>query len=183
MPGDGWVTLAPRRTGLCGSDLGTIFFKQSPSLSVFASMPCVLGHEILADVVEVGAGMRGKVKEGDRVVVDPVLSCEVLVVQLSPVTAARSASTAPASITATDKAPSLVFQPGGFAERMVAHGSQIFKVASSDDDDRGVLAEPAAVRSCRSRAPSSRQRTHPRDRWWSDRVFDGVGDPRAVPDL
>ena len=78
-PSDDWVVLAPRLTGFCGSDLSTIFFKMSPvmsAVSLASGESAVLGHEVLADVVSVGSGARGRVKEGDRVVVDPVLGCD-----------------------------------------------------------------------------------------------------------
>ena len=42
----------------------------------FGSFPAVIGHEILARVVEVGDEVRG-FERGQRVAVDPMLSCEV----------------------------------------------------------------------------------------------------------
>ena len=147
LPGPRWAVLAPRRTGLCGSDLAFLSFKASPTLSVFQSMPAVLGHEILADVVEVGADARGVVREGDRVVVDPVLTCETRGVEVPCArcvigcygTCERHADGRGAVLGYSNE------HPGGFSERMVAHASQLFRVSDAIDDDRGVLAEPASV--------------------------------------
>src|SRR6476646_9906287 len=79
-PGDEWLVLKPRLTGFCGSDLAAIFFKMSPAMSavsIGAGDRAVFGHEVLADVVHVGSGAQGRgIKEGDRVVVDPVLACD-----------------------------------------------------------------------------------------------------------
>jgi L-iditol 2-dehydrogenase len=148
LPGDDWAVLAPRRTGLCGSDLSAIFFKMSPTMSVFASMPSVLGHEILADVVEVGKGARaqGRVKEGDRVVVDPVLACETR--GLPSCSRCDSGAYGTCERHGDGRGAVLGFSsehPGGFAERMVAHASQLFVVPPGINDDLGVLAEPCAV--------------------------------------
>lgn len=146
LPGDAWAVLAPRQTGLCGSDLSAIFFKMSPTMSVFASMPAVLGHEILADVVEVGSAARGRVREGDRVVVDPVLTCETRGQLACPRCQAGCYGTCERH--GDGRGALLGFSrehPGGFAERMVAHASQLFVVPAAVSDDVAVQAEPAAV--------------------------------------
>src|SRR5438045_594401 len=51
-PDRDWASIAPQLVGLCGTDLGTIFFKLSPVMSAVSSTPCVLGHEIFAHVVQ-----------------------------------------------------------------------------------------------------------------------------------
>lgn len=146
LPGDDWVKLAPRRAGLCGSDLNSIFFKASPALTVLQPLPAVLGHEILADVVEVGPGARGGVKEGDRVVVDPVLNCATR--------GLPACSWCERGVYGTcerhfDGRGALLGYsrelPGGFCDRMVAHRSQLFVVPPGLDDDRAALAEPVSV--------------------------------------
>ncbi|MEO7109759.1 MAG: hypothetical protein ABI183_04935, partial [Polyangiaceae bacterium] len=35
-PHDDWVTLKPKLAGMCGSDLGAIFFKMSPAMSAIS---------------------------------------------------------------------------------------------------------------------------------------------------
>src|SRR3989440_5326187 len=70
-PGDGWVRLAPRMSGICGSDLNTLAGRSSLYFSALVSMPFVLGHEVVANLLDDAGDLRA----GQRVVIDPVLSC------------------------------------------------------------------------------------------------------------
>ncbi|HMC79873.1 MAG TPA: alcohol dehydrogenase catalytic domain-containing protein, partial [Acidimicrobiia bacterium] len=70
-PGDGWARLAPRMSGICGSDLNTLAGRSSLYFSALVSMPFVLGHEVVADLLD----DVGDLRTGQRVVIDPVLSC------------------------------------------------------------------------------------------------------------
>ncbi len=76
LPGDDWVRVEVLLCGICGSDLGNVSYKSSPAMEPFGSFPAVLGHEILGRVAEVGPGVA-HVAAGDRVVIDPMLHCEV----------------------------------------------------------------------------------------------------------
>ena len=76
-----WVVTKPRLTGICGSDSKQIFMdfgdeSRSPDnpMKGFFSLPQVLGHEVVADVVELGPDAEG-LEVGDRVVLNPWLSC------------------------------------------------------------------------------------------------------------
>ena len=68
--GDDWVVLQTRMTGICGSDSKQVFMDTGGdtdfSMTAFISFPQVLGHEVVADVVEVGPAGRG-VEVGQRV--------------------------------------------------------------------------------------------------------------------
>jgi L-iditol 2-dehydrogenase len=151
LPGDDWLVLRPRAAGLCGSDLGAIFFKFSPATSAIgfgAGERAVLGHEVFAEVVEVGAGARGVAKEGDRVVVDPVLGCAARGLELCARCAAGDYSTCHRLGTTKPRGISLGYcpaYPGGFGEKMVAHKSQVFRVPDAIGDDVAVLAEPLSI--------------------------------------
>jgi len=150
-PADDWVTLRPRLTGFCGSDLSAIFFKMSPAMSAVslgAGDRAVFGHEVLADVVEVGPGAKGRVAEGDRVVVDPVLACDVR--GEPPCARCERGEYATCERTGTAKPKGVMLgacvkYPGGFGEKMVAHASQLFRVPSATPDDVAVLAEPLSI--------------------------------------
>ncbi|MEM3703371.1 MAG: alcohol dehydrogenase catalytic domain-containing protein [Candidatus Bathyarchaeia archaeon] len=67
-PKPGWVTVAVKACGICGSDLhmylGEWIGPESP----------ILGHEFSGEVVEVGKGVENFVK-GDRVACMPKMSC------------------------------------------------------------------------------------------------------------
>ncbi|HVP11253.1 MAG TPA: Zn-dependent oxidoreductase [Phycisphaerae bacterium] len=60
-----------RRTGICGSDMH-IFHGRNP----FARYPRVIGHEAIGTVAVIGPDVEG-FATGDRVVIDPVVSCGV----------------------------------------------------------------------------------------------------------
>lgn len=69
VPGPGEAVVRVRRAGICGSDMH-ILHGSNP----FARYPRVIGHEFAGEVI--GTGPRvDTVTPGDRVVVDPVLSC------------------------------------------------------------------------------------------------------------
>jgi 2-desacetyl-2-hydroxyethyl bacteriochlorophyllide A dehydrogenase len=64
------VLVRVKAVTLCGSDLH-IFKGKHPS----AQLPVPIGHEIAGQVQEVGAGVV-KVKPGDKVAIEPVITCE-----------------------------------------------------------------------------------------------------------
>jgi L-iditol 2-dehydrogenase len=146
LPNQEWVKLAPLATGLCGSDMGAIFFKMSPSTTPFASMPAVLGHEILAQVTEVGSQAGSEIREGDRVVVDPVLNCET---RATPACARCSHDVYGLCERHSDGDGAVLGfskrYPGGFCEKIVAHRSQVFRVPDSVPNNAAVLSEPLSV--------------------------------------
>ena len=59
--------------GICGSDLGLLRGTESFLLEPYASFPAVMGHEIAAAIV--AAPKDSQWNTGDRVVVEPLLSC------------------------------------------------------------------------------------------------------------
>ncbi|MEW6386898.1 MAG: zinc-binding dehydrogenase [Thermodesulfobacteriota bacterium] len=73
-PNPDWIVLRSRLCGICGSDLNLIKGAESYLLEPYASFPAVLGHEVVAEVME--APVDTEWRPGDRVVVDPLLSCQ-----------------------------------------------------------------------------------------------------------
>ena len=67
--GPGEVLVRVRRAGICGSDMH-ILHGSNP----FARYPRIIGHEFAGEIERVGDGVTG-LAPGDRVVVDPVVSC------------------------------------------------------------------------------------------------------------
>src|SRR5699024_484987 len=76
LPNENWVKVKPIYSGLCGSDMGAIFYKTSPALTPFNSFPSVMGHETVGYVTEVGKNVT-HIKIGQRVTVDPYIHCGV----------------------------------------------------------------------------------------------------------
>ena len=76
---DDWAVAKTRLTRICGSDALMVFsdfgndFDDSP-LTGYFSLPIVPGHEVVADVVEVGPAVT-TLEVGQRVVLNPWLSC------------------------------------------------------------------------------------------------------------
>jgi threonine dehydrogenase-like Zn-dependent dehydrogenase len=159
LPGDDWVRLEVLKAGICGSDLGNLTFKSSPAMEPFGSFPAVLGHEVLARVAEVGPAVR-RVEPGQRVAVDPVISCTMrgfLGERRCPscadgqhATCERSGEDGEIEIAGGPLRRGLTvgYQadlPGGWSERMIAHESQLFPLDDALSDNTGVLMEPLAV--------------------------------------
>lgn len=147
LPGDDWVRLRPTLTGVCGSDLAVVYFKMSPALSAYGPKRFVMGHEILARVTDVGRAVR-EVREGDRVLVDPWITCEMRGAppcarcDVGEYATCARAGTGPRKGVMLGACAEL---PGGFCEAIVAHRSQLFVVPDSVGDARAVLAEPISV--------------------------------------
>jgi threonine dehydrogenase-like Zn-dependent dehydrogenase len=152
---DDWVLTKPRLVGICGSDSKQVFldFGESahPSnpMQEFFSLPHVLGHEVVADVVEVGPAATG-LEPGDRVVLNPWLTCAPRGVDpLCPACEAGDLSLC-WSFAAGPIAPGIHIGtcrdvPGGYAELMAAHDSMLHKVPDSVPDEFAVFADPFAV--------------------------------------
>jgi len=78
-PGPREVLIAPRLCGICGTDLheyvaGPIVTPSEPHPLTGATLPQILGHELSADVLEVGSEVT-TVRPGDRVAIQPLVYC------------------------------------------------------------------------------------------------------------
>ena len=76
---DDWCVAKTRLTGICGSDAKMVFMDFGDdfgdgALNGYFTFPTVFGHEVVADVVEVGPAVT-TVRVGQRVVLNPWLSC------------------------------------------------------------------------------------------------------------
>src|SRR4051794_21456452 len=80
LHGPDWVVLKTRVTGICGSDSKQVFMDAGGdasdfSMTAFITFPQILGHEVVADVVEAGPEASG-IEVGQRVLLQCWLSCE-----------------------------------------------------------------------------------------------------------
>ncbi|MBU2531895.1 MAG: alcohol dehydrogenase catalytic domain-containing protein [Alphaproteobacteria bacterium] len=159
LPGPDWVQLDVLICGICGTDTASLVYKTSPALEPFVSLPAVFGHEILARVRAVGPDVTN-VKIGDRVVIDPTISCRVRGRSANdycpscadglPATCAHGGEASGPSPNGTPLARGLLLGansdlPGGFSEHIVAHESQLFPVDDLIDDTLAVLTEPLSI--------------------------------------
>ncbi|MFP5322606.1 MAG: zinc-dependent alcohol dehydrogenase [Acidimicrobiia bacterium] len=142
LPTDGWVTLRPRLSGICGSDLSTIDGHSSRYFEPIVSFPFVPGHEVVGDVV-------GGDLDGQRAVLVPVLHCEVR--GITPPCPACAAG----DVNRCERIAFGHLEPGlqsgfcedtggGWSEAMVAHPAQLVPVPDAVSDEAAVVVEPAA---------------------------------------
>jgi threonine dehydrogenase-like Zn-dependent dehydrogenase len=145
-PGPAWVVLRPRLCGICGSDLRLLKGAESFLLEPYASMPAVLGHEVVAEVAAAPPGSEWRV--GDRVVVEPILPCEVRGVP--PCRACdQGAYNLCENFLAGELAPGVILGftrgvGGGMAELMAAHPSRLVRLPDHLPDEAAVLTDSLA---------------------------------------
>ena len=148
LPNDHWVRIAPRLTGVCGSDLSTLCAKGSPYLAPITSMPFVMGHEVVGNVIEVGGAVRD-LSEGDRVVLHPALGCKARGIDPKCDACASGRDALCRNVCRGDIAKGIQTgfcrdTGGGFGDNLVAHVSQLYRVPDDVDDRAAVLIEPFA---------------------------------------
>lgn len=148
-----WVVVRPRLTGICGSDakqiLGDFEGDADSALSGMTTFPQILGHEIVADVVEAGDGTAG-LAVGTRVVVDPWLGCIPRGVDPPcPACAAGDLSLCEnfdaGSIATGIHLGTSRDASGGYAELLAAHPSMLHRVPPDIPDEVAVFADPFSV--------------------------------------
>lgn len=149
-----WVVARTRLTGICGSDAKQVFMDfgednaDSPLAHLF-TFPTVLGHEVVAEVAELGPEARG-LEVGQRVVLNPWLSCGPRGID-PPCPSCRAGDyslcwhftdgdLAAGIHTGTSKDA-----PGGYAELFPAHDSMLIPVPVGVPDEQAVFADPFAV--------------------------------------
>ncbi len=149
LPSSEWMKIKTQLCGFCGSDLNLILLKDSPTASPFTSFPCVPGHELCGQIIETGKEVKD-FQVGDLVVVEPMLNCTTRAISPEcrgcqkgrPANCENLAegAFAPGMFTGICKDIN-----GGFAEYLVAHQSQVFRIPANVSPESAVLTEPLAV--------------------------------------
>jgi threonine dehydrogenase-like Zn-dependent dehydrogenase len=146
-----WVRVQTQLSGICGSDMSALFLKGSPDspLTPFVSVPMVLGHEIVGRVAEVGGAVR-RVEVGQRVVINPMLSCAPRGIE--PACAACQAGEFSLCRNFAEGAlpPGLLIGSnsavnGGYAPFLAIHEQQCIPVPDEVSQAHAVLTDPVAV--------------------------------------
>jgi threonine dehydrogenase-like Zn-dependent dehydrogenase len=155
LPAPDWVRVAPRLSGICGSDLGVITAHDSFALEPFGAYPFTFGHEVVGAVSETGAAVADW-SVGDRVIVHPMLSCRQKGVE--PCLACARGDYGVCRRATDGRGGITGFSPltgGGWSEGLVVHQTQLRPQGEFPDEvavlmdplasaARGVIAEPPA---------------------------------------
>jgi threonine dehydrogenase-like Zn-dependent dehydrogenase len=149
-----WFVTRPLLTGICGSDSKQILLDfgegdSDSAMSGFCTFPQVMGHEVVAQVTELGPEASG-FDVGQRVVLNPWLSCAPR--GISPLCSACAAGDyslcwnfTVGDISAGIHTGVSSDATGGYAELMPAHSTMLFAVPDSIDDAHAIFADPFAV--------------------------------------
>jgi 2-desacetyl-2-hydroxyethyl bacteriochlorophyllide A dehydrogenase len=159
LPDPHYVRVRCRLGGICGSDIHMVQADGDLKIAP-AALPGIsfmyLGHEIVGDVVEVGAAVKGY-KVGDRVV-QQALTGSCLGQGREPL--CRYCAVGEYALCEEVRQQEPLSVGGGHAEEWVTHEGRLFHVPDDVSDEQAVLLEPAA---CGLRA-SLRRRAQPGDR-------------------
>ncbi len=151
---DDWAVAKTRLTGICGSDAKMVFMDfgddfGDSALNGYFSFPTVFGHEVVADVVEVGPAVTS-LEVGQRVVLNPWLSCGPRGID-PPCPSCQEGDFSmcwhftEGAIAAGIHTGTSKDAPGGFADYLPAHESMLIPVPEGVSDEVAVLADPFAV--------------------------------------
>lgn len=158
---ENWVKVKTKYSGICGSDINLILLRDSPSSSPFVSFPVTLGHENCGYVTEVGENVAD-VNVGDRVIVDPILSCVPREISEPCEFCRRGDFSLCENFRKGIASPGFSIgycrdTGGGWSESFVAHKSQIIKLPDS------VSFEDAAIIDAFCSALHPVMRNYPKD--------------------
>ncbi len=146
---DQWMKIKTLRSGICGTDLSIINGRTSFSMEPYSSDSFIFGHEIVGEVVEKGDQVK-HVREGDRVVVEPTLSCLTRGIQNRCGNCRRGMPHLCLHFTDGHFSPAISIgfnkeTGGGWGEYLIAHQSQVYKIPDSLTLNEAVLTEPLSV--------------------------------------
>ena len=159
LPGSDWVEIEVVAGGICGSDISNLTYSASPAMEPFGSFPAVLGHEILGRVKSVGTNVS-KVSQGQRVTVDPMISCTTRGYPPEDPCSSCSEGLHCTCERAGEDGVTLIGDeplsrgltigyhrdlPGGWGQTVLAHESQVFPVDDALSDNAAVLLEPLSI--------------------------------------
>ena len=149
LPTQEWVKIKTKYCGFCGSDLNLMLLHDSPTASPFTSFPCIIGHELVGEIVEKGASVDG-FDIGDRVAVNPGLGCEAREIAPQCKSCASRRPSNCENLAKGDLMPGMFLGinsalNGGFAPFLAAHRSQLFKIPEGLSLEAAAMTEPVAV--------------------------------------
>jgi threonine dehydrogenase-like Zn-dependent dehydrogenase len=147
LPGPRWVRVRNRQCGICASDLSLLLVKADPAAAPVAlpgNRRFYLGHEVVGEVTEVGAGVKG-IQPGQRVVMESRFTGPTCFSQEidPPCRFCATGDTRLCENASLQRGPSGV--GGGWGDGYTAHESEVRLVPGDLSDDQASLVEPMAV--------------------------------------
>lgn len=145
-----WVVIRTKFCGICGSDHKQVFLdgNRDNPMTALISWPQVLGHEAVGLIDQIGS--NSKLKVGDRVVLNPWISC--LPREFKPICSACQVgkNTLCRNFTKGILTPGIHTgnssdATGGFAEYVPAHDTMAIKVPDDVNWDEALLSDPFSV--------------------------------------
>ena len=146
LPDADWVKISTRLGGICGTDLGAIHLKTSPYFSPYGSFPFTFGHENVGTLSELGSQVSSW-KSGQRVVVNPILSCVTRGFtdlcefcargEINRCQRFTEGALAPGIMTGTARDTG-----GSWSAYFLAHQSQLYAVPKTISDENAMMLEP-----------------------------------------
>ena len=148
-----WVRVRTIMSGISGMDEALILHHDPTPFGAFLSFPFVPGNENLGIVTEVGEEVHG-IEPGERVVVDPVLSCRPRQVQPPCPSCSRGEPSSCRNFSKGVVGPGTMIgacrdTSGGWADSFIAHQSQVRQLPRAMESDQAVLV-PEFARAVRA---------------------------------
>lgn len=142
-----WVKIKVELGGICGTDLSFLKMRNSMCLSNLVSFPCVPGHEIVGNIVEIGNEVEN-LAIGDRVIIDEILGCKAREIELCKACEEGDynlCSNMDKGVVSPGVLIGFCKETGGaWGEYVVAHKFQVFKIPDSISFEEAIIAEPLA---------------------------------------
>lgn len=126
---EGEVLVKIAYAGICGSDL-FIYSGMHPR----AKAPLIMGHEFTGVIAELPKGYQGEFAVGDKITINPLLSCHVC----TPCQTGNTHVCTKLGLTGIDT-------NGGFAEFAKVPLDQLVKLPAGINMEHGAVVEPVAV--------------------------------------
>ncbi len=179
-----WVRVRAIMSGISGMDEAMILHHDPSPLGAFLSFPFVPGNENLGIVTEVGEEVQG-IEPGERVVVDPLLSCRPRQVQPPCPSCSRGEPSSCRNFAKGVIGPGMMIgacrdTSGGWGDYFIAHQSQVRRLPQNMESDQAILV-PEFARAVRAVSAASSHGGRSRDR--DGRGLTGPTDPRGIATL
>jgi len=145
LPNGQWVKVRTHYGGICGSDMGLLSLHTSPYVEPFGSSPFVIGHENVGVIAELGSEVTGWAV-GERVIVDPLLSCVPRGISDPCPACQRGDYNLCQNFTRGDLAPGVALGScrdtgGSWGPYFVAHRSQLLRIPDNVTDENAILTD------------------------------------------